>query len=363
MADGNICSRCVLTKQEGVRTFDALGRCNLCLEVEDNYKRVADKSVRSLPKTIKAHTKFDCVIGVSGGLDSSFVLLKAVEKGYRPLAVHFDAGWDTHLATQNIYNLVNNLNVHYVSDVLDWDEYKRWQTAFFCANVPDIELLYDNLMLSCLYRYAAKYKVKYIFAGTNTAAEGIRIPREFSWFKWDKKNILSIGRSQGIKPQNLKFISLIERFKYRYLYGIKWINFLDCINYDTCSARAELRKKCNYIPYERKHSESFFTDFYQRIILPQKFGFDKRRIHLSSLILSGQITRDKALQILETGTELDHISERNSEAYFLSKLNFSPAWFAAYLKQPSVHHARFKNDWSIYIKVVKFLKDIKNCIR
>ena len=185
----NVCSRCLMDTTASQIKFDEKNICNYCSDFlirnEDQNKKT-DIDLNKLIEKIKSDGKnkaYDCIVGVSGGVDSSYVLYKVVELGLRPLAVHLDNGWNSELAQNNIPNLVTKLNVDLYTKIVDWEEYKNLQEAFFYSNVIDIELLLDNAMLAINYQMANKYGIKYILSGTNTSTEGFKIPSNWSWFK------------------------------------------------------------------------------------------------------------------------------------------------------------------------------------
>ena len=199
-----VCKNCIMDTTADDIIFDKFGVCNFCKDFEKrqselkNNKKDLSKLINQI-KTQGEGKKYDCIIGVSGGVDSSFSLLKACELGLRPLAVHLDNGWNSELAQYNISKLIRNCKVDLFTHVINWKEYRKLQQAFFDANVMDVELLMDNAMLSVNYKMAKKYNIKFILSGTNTATEGFRIPSNWSWFKNDAKNIRSIVKNFLIK--------------------------------------------------------------------------------------------------------------------------------------------------------------------
>ena len=290
--------------------FDEEGVCNYCKEFVERSSSVLDmdyglreKQLESFICKIKkqgAGKPYDCIVGVSGGVDSSWVLVKAVEWGLRPLAVHMDNGWNSELAQNNIENLVRGLGVDLYTHVIDWQEYRGLMQAFFDANVIDIELLYDNAMLAVNYQMARKYKLKYLLSGSNLATEGMKIPKSWTWFKYDKKNIKNISRGKGgPKLKSFPAIGTLGYIFNQYVSRIKWVSTLDYISYNKFTALDFLSKEYQYKPYPYKHYESIFTRFYQGYILPSKFNVDKRKVHLSTLIISGQISREEGLRHLD----------------------------------------------------------------
>ena len=202
-----MCTRCVMDTSAPDISFDENGVCNYCTDFLSNSAHILfkDSSQRqreldALVEQIKKHGKnkdYDCIVGVSGGVDSSTALVNAVGLGLRPLAVHMDNGWNSELAQNNIANLVRGLGVDLFTHVIDWGEYRALMQGFFDADVLDVELLYDNAMLAVNYQQAAKYGIHYILAGTNQSTEGMRIPHTWNWFKFDKKNIAAVGLRGG----------------------------------------------------------------------------------------------------------------------------------------------------------------------
>lgn len=345
------CTRCVMdTSVEGI-SFDDEGVCSSCKDFLFHASHVLDKDPadrrRELDRLVadikKAgrNKRYDCVIGVSGGVDSSWALVKAVELGLRPLAVHMDNGWNSELAQNNIANLVRGLGVDLYTHVIDWDEYRQLMQAFFDADVIDVELLYDNAMLAVNYRQAARHGVRHILAGTNQATEGMPMPRNWNWFKFDKTNIRRIARRGGVRLRTFPAIGTLDFIWYEFVRRIRWYSFLDYFEYDKAASMAELQARYGYKPYPYKHYESIFTRFYQGYILPRKFGVDKRRLHLSALIVTGQTDRASVLADLE---KIPYPSERDLDEdrrYFLKKLGWSDNQLGDYLGRPERGHALY----------------------
>ena len=357
----NVCSRCLMDTTASQIKFDEKNICNYCSDFlirnEDKNKKT-DIDLNKLLEKIKSDGKnkdYDCIVGVSGGVDSSYVLYKVVELGLRPLAVHLDNGWNSELAQNNISNLVTKLNVDLYTKIVDWEEYKNLQEAFFCSNVIDIELLLDNAMLAINYQMANKYGIKYILSGTNTSTEGFKIPSNWSWFKNDKKNIYAIAHKfKKIRPLTMPTFGTFDFIYYELYKKIKWVLFLDYFNYVKNDAISILEKKCNFKKYQYKHYESVFTRFYQGYILPKKFNVDKRKLHLSNLICTNQMSRAEGLKILqrpcyETGEE-----EKKDKKYFLKKMGWSEEKLKNYIKEKEVTHDFYKSEKKTWI----FLKRI-----
>ena len=358
-----ICKRCVMDTSAENINFNSNGICNYCLEFEKklNLQNLKKKNIDYLLKKIKKNSNsYDCVIGLSGGVDSSFTLHKAIEIGIKPLVVHMDNGWNSELAQSNIENLVKKLNVDLFTYVINWDEYKKMMNSFFEADVIDIELLMDNAMLAVNYNQAAKHNIKYILAGTNSATEGMQMPTNMNWFKYDKKNIKGIIKKFGNhKVNSYPFIGTIDLVKYILYNRIKWISFLDYFDYKKNNAIELLKQKYNFKPYPYKHYESVFTRFYQGYILPRKFGIDKRKLHYSTLIISKQLDRSVALKELEKSPYPSNEMFEIDKEYFLKKLSWTEKKFENYLNKPEKSHLRYPSEKKLYdlgLKIYKFFK-------
>ena len=265
--------------------------------------------------------KYDCIVGVSGGVDSSWVLYRTKQLGLRALAVHMDNGWNSELAQNNIEGLVRHLSVDLHTHVINWLEYRGFMQAFFDADVIDVELLYDNAMLGLNYRLARKYGVKWILAGTNKATEGMKMPPNWNWLKYDKKNISAIGRRNKMSIKTFPAIGVLGYVWNQYFARYRWVSFLDFENYNKDEALSILEKECGYKRYPYKHYESVFTRFYQAFILPQKFNIDKRRLHLSTLIVAGQMDRETALELMKHSPYPDEMQGQIDKEFFLKKQN------------------------------------------
>jgi len=349
--------------------FDEEGRCNYCTaflrEMEDFKARTADSQSHcdELISRIKAAGKgkeYDCIVGVSGGVDSSYALYLAVTHGLHPLAVHLDNGWNSDEASQNIANMIDKLGVDLHTHVIDWEENRDLQRSFFKASVVDIELLMDNAMTALNYQQAAKYGVKYILLGTNIATEGMSMPPGWNHYKYDAYNIRQIHKRFGSVPiKTHPLFSTMDYLRYRLIHKIKAVSFLDYFPYNKSEALELLRKKFGYKPYPYKHYESVFTRFYQGYILPRKFGYDKRRLHLSNLIVSGQMTRDEALQLLEGSPYPDPELEEQDRIFVMKKLGFSEDSFNQYMNAPEVPHQAYGSEewlWNLLGSVARTVR-------
>lgn len=349
-----VCTRCVMDTTAGDIRFDANGVCNHCARFLDRARHIiqpdpAEQKAKldRLVSTIRERgrgKRYDCVVGVSGGVDSSWVLVHAVRLGLRPLAVHMDNGWNSELAQNNIANLVRGLGVDLHTHVINWPEYRGLMQAFFDADVIDVELLYDNAMLAVNFHMAAKIGVKHMLSGVNHATEGIDMPRDWSWNKFDRRNIVSIGRRNGMRLETFPAIGTLGRLWLGVVRGIRWEWFLDLLPYNKFEALQVLERDFAYKPYPYKHYESVFTRFYQGFILPTKFGVDKRRVHLSTLVISGQMTREQALQGLHGIAYPSEKALEDDKVYFLKKMGWTAAQLDDYLKRPARPHSDFGSE-------------------
>jgi N-acetyl sugar amidotransferase len=370
------CRRCVMDASAADIAFGLDGNCNYCRELmarlaacqPANAAVLADRLHRFVDQVRREGRgkRYDCIVGVSGGADSAYALYLAKQHGLRPLAVHMDNGWNSELAVNNIENLVRKLDVDLVTHVIEWREYRALQQAFFDADVIDIELLYDNAMAAVNYRLARHYGIRYILAGSNTSTEGMRMPPNYAWYKFDRQNILALGRRAGVRTRSMPTIGVAGFVSQRYLRRILWVPFLDYIDYNKQACIDLLVKEIGYRPYPYKHYESIFTRFYQGYLLPQKFGVDKRRLHFSSLICSGQMTRAQAAALLEQSPYPDPDQLDADIDYFLKKMGWTPADLDAYLRRPMRAHDSYPSEIGLYYMlqgVLQRLRTLKSRLR
>lgn len=366
----NICSRCVMDTTAQQITFDENNICNYCSEFLERSGHILNKTpdIRQrelndfIAKVKKAgeNKPYDCLIGISGGVDSSWALVQAVKLGLRPLAVHMDNGWDSELAQNNIANLVRALEVDLYSHVINWAEYRNLMQAFFDADVIDVEILYDNAMLATNYQQAAYHDIKYILAGTNQSTEGMNIPKDWVWYKFDQRNIKSIGKKfWNISLKTFPSMGTLDFIYYEFIRRVNWVSFLDYFEYNKFEAINILQRDFSYKPYPYKHYESVFTRFYQGYILPNKFKVDKRRVHLATLVVSGQISRSGALLDLES---IPYSSERSLEedkVYFIKKMGWTLEQLKDYINRIPKPHNNFPSEkflWEWLRKVYYFFR-------
>jgi N-acetyl sugar amidotransferase len=366
------CTRCVMDESATGIVFDGQGQCNYCTEfagVLAAQPPVAERdSLRAaLIDRIKRSGKgkrYDCIVGVSGGADSSYSLYLAVREGLRPLAVHLDNGWNSELASHNIATLIDRLKVDLMTHVIDWEENRDLQRSFFAAGVIDIELLMDTAMLAANFSAARKFGVKYILSGSNAATEGMRMPGGWNHSKFDARNVRAIQRRHGHLPiRSHPLYSTTDYLLDRYLRKVQWVPFLDHFAYDKVSAMAFLKAELGYKPYPYKHYESVFTRFYQGYILPGKFGVDKRKLHLSALVLSGQLEREHALAMLADDPYPDPLLKRDDRYFVLKKLGYTDAEFDAYMGRPQVPHSAYPSELPRLARLLRAGKAVRRVLR
>ena len=321
MRNYQICTRCVMDTSDLEIVFDNNGVCNHCTEAVKKLKQAphglpADEKEKALQEFIKDIKKsgegrqYDCVIGLSGGVDSSYLAYLVKQWGLRPLAVHLDNHWNSEIAEQNIANICKNLNIEEKRIIINWDEFKDLQLAFLKASTPDSEIPSDNGIFTVLWGIAREHKIKYILSGYNISSESI-LPRTWSRGYYDKPYINSVHRKFGnIKKLSFHIISSWEIFKNEKFGKIKLVSTLNYVNYDKEKAKQIITKELGWKDYGRKHGESTYTRIFQEYILPVKFGYDKRRAHFSSLIAAGQMTRDEALKRLSEPLYSDEKSKQ-----------------------------------------------------
>lgn len=357
------CKTCVMDTTDSEIKFDHMGVCNYC----NNY--LLENSVLTLTQKQKTkrfddliqkiklsgHGKeYDCVVGLSGGLDSSYLIFKMKEWGLRALVVHVDTGWNSEEAVSNIEKLMNYTSFDLYTEVIDWYEIRDLQRAFFLSGVSNLDIPQDHIFVSSLFRIAKNFKCKFIISGGNIVSEGV-FPSSWHASSLDAIHLLDIHKKLGnVKLNNYKTITLFDYyFKFPVLHRIRVVRPLDYINYSINDAMKELIKKIDWKPYGRKHGESSFTRFFQNYILPKRYGFDKRRPHLSSLILSKNISRSEALKQLEKQL-YDDEDLKKDRAYFCKKLGFGEDDFSNIIHQPIISHAKFR-DFKKYHTVIKVL--------
>ena len=355
-----VCQRCVMdSSAENIR-FNSNGVCHYCTDFLEKQTPVLRKSDalrnterQELIDRIKhagRRKRYDCVVGVSGGIDSSYVLHLAVENGLRPLAVHMDNNWNSEAAANNIKNLVTRLGVDLYTHVIEWQCYRSLLQAFLDADVVDIELLYDNASQGVVYRQAKKHGIRHMLMGFNAATEGLMLPRGWRHFKWDLRNIRDIARSGGASTKKFPGIGIWRRLYYHKLCRMQQVRLLNYVEFNKSQALELLEERYDYKRYQYKHYESILTRFYQGYLLPVKFGIDKRRVHASTLIMTGELTRSDALDMLG-GPAYDPSEIERDRKYFVKKMRWTESQLDDYLSRPPRRHDEFRSDAPLWAKL------------
>ena len=297
------CSKCVMDKSAKEITFDSDGVCNFCHQARSELALIARNkhllgNVINQIKQDGQGKQYDCLIGLSGGVDSSYLLDRAVWLGLRPLCFSVDNGWNEQKADENIMRLVEKLKVPFYRYTIDLKKFRKLQSAFIKAGLPNIEIPTDHILMATSYKLAARYGIKWILSGGNVATESI-MPPSWGYNARDLVHIKDVYRKMtGLKLKGLPTCSLVKWNWYRWVKKIKTWYLLDYIDYNRDTAIKFLADEYRYQPYGEKHCESTFTWWFQNYYLFEKFGIDKRKAHLSSLINSGQMTRQEALNVL-----------------------------------------------------------------
>lgn len=346
-----VCSRCILdTNDYPAITFDNEGVCSVCHIYDDlalkTVKRgnQADEAMHVMLQEIKAKGKgkeYDCLLGVSGGVDSTYLAWKAKEWGLRPLILHVDNGWNTELSVMNIENLVKKLGFDLFTYVIDWNEIRDLQLSYMKASVLDIDIPTDNAYAAAIFKIANEKNIKYIITGHNTVTEGW-LPPTFTHFKYDIINLKAIHKKFGKVPlKTFPYLGVTKGWYYMKIRGLKTFSPLNWIDYDKNAVKKFIQEELGWRDYGGKHYENIFTRFYQGYILYSKFGIDKRKSHLSTLICSGQITRDEALEEIKKDpypTEQMLLEDRE---YLIKKLGITEQEFQKLMDLPVKKHTDY----------------------
>lgn len=364
-----VCTNCVMDTSDSEISFDEHGVCDHCRgffrDVLPNWHpNEKGKSIfREMVSDIQrdgAGKAFDSIIGMSGGLDSSYLLhLSVTEFGLRPLVFHVDGGWNTDIAVNNIQMLVEKLGLDLYTEVINWEEMKDFQLSFFKAGVPHLDIPQDHAFIATLYRFAHAHGIKYILNGGNFATECVRNPKQWLYYGTDMAQLKDIQRRFGTRHlKSYPFSSILFHKVYlRYVKGVRVVKPLNYLPYTKEHAIQELSKCYGWRPYPQKHFESRFTRFYEGYWLPTRFGYDTRRVQYSSLILTGQMTRNDALaQLVNPAYDAETLSE--DFEYIANKLGISPDELQHYHDMPRKTYRDYHNqEWMFDLgaKVLRLL--------
>ena len=359
MKNYKICTRCVMDTTDAIIKFNDQDICDHCLTFDEHIKPTWNfglgraSQLQKLVNDIKNSSKdkdFDCILGMSGGVDSSYLLhLVANELGLRPLVFHVDAGWNSQIAVNNIEKLVDGLGLDLFTEVINWEEMKDLQRAFFKSGVPHIDTPQDHAFFATMYKFASKYKVKNIITGGNHSTECIRNPKEWMYFQSDSIQLKDIHKKFGDNPLiDFPITNIMWHKLYLpYVKGIKLHRLLDYMEYDKEKATQFLVDNYGYQRYPQKHFESRFTRFYESYWLPERFGFDTRKVQFSSLIVTGQMTREDALnQLSKPAYDKENI--KHEFEYIASKLDMTVKELQQCMDAPKKTYKDYKSQQYIY---------------
>ncbi len=352
-----ICKRCIMDTTDPKITFDEQGNCNHCSSALERAKVMwfpneeGEKKLKATVEQIKKTQKnkeYDCIIGLSGGIDSSFLAYKVVQLGLRPLVVHIDCGWNSELAVKNVENIVKKLNLDLHTHVVDWQEMRDLQLAYFKANVANQDVPQDHAIFSALYSYAVKKNIKYVFSGGNFATESI-LPQSWGYNALDFKSLKAIHNSFGFKKlKKYPKVTFFKRYIYfSYIRKMRIVRLLNLVPFNKDEAIEIMKKELDWQYYGGKHHESRFTKFFQAYYLPHKFGYDKRRAHLSSLIVSGQLSREEALKEMSVEIYPDDSYLEDME-YVAKKLGIPLKEFQDIIAMPNKSYKDYPNNEKLF---------------
>ena len=357
-----ICTRCIMDTSDPEITFDGQGRCNHCTAAIERMSRellppaARREAMERLAEVVRAEGRgkeYDCIIGVSGGVDSTTTAYFTKQLGLRPLAVHFDNGWDSELAVDNIRRTLNALGIDLFTHVVDWEEFRDLQLCFLKASVANAEAPTDHGITATLFRAAHRQNVRFILSGSNLATEAI-MPHAWGHYNQDLRLLKALHRRFGTRPlRTMPMIGISNYLVSVFLLGIRQIPFLNYIEYDKQEAKDMLAREIGWRDYGGKHYESIWTRFFQGYYLPVKFGFDKRKPHLSSLICSGQMTREHALEEIEKPVYPPELLRQDMQ-FVMKKLELDQAQFDAILGAPLRQASQYPSNHFLFHEMGRY---------
>jgi len=364
-----ICKQCVMDTTDSKITFDAEGVCDHCRGFEAavlpqwNYGKGREKELGDIVEKIKASGKgkeYDCILGMSGGADSSYMLHVAVkELKLRPLVFHVDGGWNSDIAVSNIHCMIEKLGLDLFTEVIDWENMKDFQLGYFKSGLSNIDIPQDHAFVATLYNFSLKHKIKYILNGGNISTECVRNPKEWVYYGTDMKQVNYIRKHFcDTTLDHYPFSSVLRhKFYLKFLRGVQVVKLLDLVEYNKPSAMKFLEEEYGWRPYPRKHFESRFTRFYEGYWLPKRFGYDTRKVQYSSLILTNQMTREEALELLKK-PEMTEEEAQQDMRYIASKLDITVEQLLEYLNAPLKTYQDYPNQEKMFDIGAKILNKL-----
>jgi len=347
--------------------FDENGICDHCIDFYKNIEPRWNAGIKNRSEIEKISSRirsrgvgkqYDCILGLSGGIDSSYMLHYAVnELGLKPLVFHVDGGWNSELAVKNIEVLVDKMGLDLYTEVIDWDDMREFQLACFRSGTPYLDIPQDHAFIATMYKYAEEHGIGTILNGGNIATECVRNPLEFFYYGTDMFLVRDLLERYSTRSLNKYYFSSVFRHKIylRYIRGLEVVRPLNYIKYTKAEAQELLEREYKWKPYPQKHFESRFTKFFEGYWLPKRFGFDTRRVQFSSLILTSQMERTLALKLLEKPA-IEKDNERQECEYIAKKLGISVDELSEYLELPKKYYWDFKNQESIFAFGARILK-------
>jgi len=364
------CNKCIMdSTNDPDILFDGNGICNHCLQFDSDYNKLPKNQEKLLTlegiiekiKKEGVNKKYDCLLGVSGGVDSSYLAYLCKIYNLRPLIIHFDNGWNSELAVVNIQNLLSKLGFDFKTHVINWEEFKDLQLSYFKAGVVDLEFPTDHAIMASMFHIANQHKIKYVLSGHNIVTEGTYLPKSWVHSKLDYINLKDIHKTYGqLKLKTYPHLSFLKKMYYNLVVKFEYVQLLNFVDYNKEEVKKKLIEELSWRDYGGKHYESIFTRFYQGYILPKKFNIDKRQFHYSCLIQSGQITKAQALSLMKDPI-YDDILLVDDKEFVLKKLNFTTDSFETYMNSPIRKHTYFKTEdqlWNRYFRLLKLIKKV-----
>lgn len=364
------CSKCIMDNSDPDFFLDSNGVCLQCRR----YGSIADTRlipsqdrktrISALIDEIKSagHRKpYDCVIGISGGVDSTYVAWLVKKHGLRPLAVHLDNGWNSELAVANIQKTLDKLGIDLHTHVIDWEEFRDLQISFLKASTPDGEVPTDHAIFALLYEVANKYGLKHIITGTNVVTEAI-LPEKWGYGYFDWRYIKDVHRRFGrSKLSTYPYFSLFKLAYYVFYKKIRMVSILNYVEYEKSQAMQLLQNELDWVYYGGKHYESIYTRFYQAFLLPQKFNIDKRKAHYSNLICSGQLTRVQAIEMMKEPVYPKHLLMED-KTYVIKKLQLTEQEFEAIMSSQPLTFESYKTNHTLFQRAKKIVNATRRYI-